>query len=157
MKISRFNNKTLHMERVIRNLELNSCNNSLFSSLRTWSLSLSIFGFLSAASFVWFRIALNASPGKWTVEGHRGYAWTDIAEGLLIVLFLASVVSLLLFSLKMGKLVNKVSDSDEPGELIRISVVRLRDHFKFMGITFILIIFAVLYGIISSDFSGLLK
>jgi len=126
-------------------------NISIISSLRNWTLILSLIGFISAASYVWFKITLNGSPGKWTIEGHRGFAWTDIAEGLLIVIFLVSVVSLLLFSLQMGKLVKKLTYVDASGLLTRPSLLRLRNHFKFLGITFIIIIVAGLYGIISSN------
>jgi len=132
-------------------IEPDFMNISIISSLRTWTLILSIIGFISTASFVWFRITLNASPGKWTIEGHRGFAWTDVAEGILIVLFLVSVISLLLFSLQMGKLVKKLTTIDESGLLIKSSMVRLRNHFKFLGITFILIILVVLFSFISSN------
>jgi len=133
------------------NYEHGPRNISLISSLRTWTLIISIIGFISAVSYIWFKITLNASPGKWTIEGHRGFAWTDIAEGILIVLYLVSVISLLLFSLQMGKLVKKVTEVDESGLLIKSSLLRLRNHFKLLGITFILIIVVVLYGIISSN------
>ena len=134
-----------------RKIELDTTSLSLISNIRTWTLILSIIGFISVASYVWFKITLNASPGKWTIEGHRGFAWTDLAEGLLIVLFLVSVVSLMLFSLQMGKLVNKLTNVDASGLLIRPSLLRLRNHFKFLGITIILIIVVVLYSYLSSN------
>jgi len=132
-------------------IEPDSRNISIISSLRTWTLILSIIGFISAASYIWFKFTLNASPGKWTIEGHRGFAWTDIAEGLLIALFLVSVVCLLLFSRQIGKLVKKLTNVDESRLLIRPSLLRLRNHFKFLGITFILIIVVVLFSFLSSN------
>ena len=134
-----------------KKIEPDARNISLISSLRNWTLILSIIGFISAVSYVWFKITLNGSRGKWTIEGHRGFAWTDIAEGLLIALFLVSVVSLLLFSLQMGKLVKKVTDVNESGLLIRSLLVRLRNHFKYLVITFILIFAVILFGIIESN------
>lgn len=125
-------------------------NTSLLSSLRTWTLIVSFMGSIAAASFAWFRISLNTSPGKWTIEGHRDFAWTDIAEGILMVLFMVSLISLFLFSLQMGRLVKKRTNIDESGLLTRSSLLRLRNHFKFLGITFMLIFVAVLYGVLSS-------
>ena len=131
-----------------RKFELDAKNISLISSINKWTFVLSIIGFVLFALFVSLLIIFINSGGQWSIQSHRGFEWTDLIEVILLILFLVSIISLLMFSRRMGKLGKQISAISESGLLIRNSFLSLRNHFKFIGITSILIIAILLYGII---------
>ena len=142
--------QNLSSEKIVqeKKFELDDKSISLISSIKMWTFILSIIGFVIVISVVSLLIIFINSGGQWSIQSHRGFVWTDLIEVILLILFLISIISLLMFSLRMGKFGKQLPVIDESGLLFRKSFISLRNHFKFIGITFILIIALVLYEII---------